>query len=115
VQTSKNSGKMSYYSTHPLQGEFIMKACKKGGKVEEVEEKNIDTGEDGETPDEPLKKGGAAKKKAHHAHGGAAKHRLDKRARGGKVGSPAHPLSGAMPKTQRPGFSEKQKIGKSDD
>lgn len=79
----------------------------KGGKV------NIDTGEDGETPDEPLKKGGAAKK-AHHAHGGAAKMRLDKRARGGKVNSPSHPLSGAAPSKMRPGFSEKQNIGKSD-
>ena len=83
-----------------------MKHCKKGGEV------NIDKGEDGETPDEPLKKGGAAKKKMHHAHGGAAKHRLDKRARGGKITSPSHPLSGAAPSKERPGFSEKAKIGK---
>ena len=86
----------------------MTKMCKKGGKVD------IDTGEDGETPDEPLKKGGAAKKKMHHAHGGAAKHRLDKRARGGKVGSPSHPLSGAAPSKMRAGFSEKQNIGKQD-
>jgi hypothetical protein len=98
-----------------------MKACKKGGKVEEhdyheekEDKKKIDTGEDGETPDEPLKKGGKVKK-AHHAHGGAAKHRLDKRARGGKVTSPSHPLSGAAPTKMRSGFSEKQKIGKQND
>lgn len=82
-----------------------MKACKKGGKVEEHTE----------GPDEPLKKGGAVKhKKAHHAHGGAAKHRMDKRARGGKVMTPKSPLSGAAPSKERPGFSEKQNIGKSD-
>lgn len=81
-----------------------MKACKKGGKVEEHES---------EVPDEPLKKGGKVKK-MHHAHGGAAKHRLDKRARGGKV-TPSSPLSGAAPTKMRPEFSEKQNIGKSDD
>ena len=80
-----------------------MKACKKGGKVEE---------HDKEMEDEPLKKGGAAKKKAHHAHGGAAKHRLDKRARGGKVVTPKSPLSGAAPTKNRPDFSEKASIGK---
>jgi hypothetical protein len=80
----------------------MVKACAKGGKTD------IDTGEDGETPDEPLKKGGKVMK----AHGEMPKKRADKRARGGKVGSPSHPLSGAAPKTQRPGFSEKQKIGK---
>jgi len=85
-----------------------MKACKKGGKVD------IDKGEDGETPDEPLKKGGKVKK-MHHAHGGAAKMRLDKRARGGKITSPSHPLSGAAPSKMRAGFSEKQAIGKQDD
>lgn len=82
-----------------------MKNCKaKGGKAEH----------EMEGPDEPLKKGGAAKKKAHHAHGGMAKHRADKRARGGKV-TPSSPLSGAAPTKQRPEFSEKQKIGKQDD
>lgn len=80
-----------------------MKECKaKGGKMEHEE-----------SPDEPLKKGGKVKK-AHHAHGGAAKHRLDKRARGGKVMSPKSPLSGAAPSKERPGFSEKQGIGKED-
>lgn len=66
--------------------------------------------------DEPLKKGGTAKKKhhGHHAHGGAAKHRLDKRARGGKVMTPKAPLSGAAPTKMRPDFSEKQNIGKED-
>ena len=82
-----------------------MKACKKGGKVQEHET---------EGADEPLKKGGKVKKAAHHAHGGMAKHRADKRARGGKVMTPKSPLSGAMPKENRPGFSEKQKIGKED-
>jgi len=86
-----------------------MKACKKGGKVQE----HMPKGEDNETPDEPLKKGGKVKKAAH-AHGGAAKHRLDKRARGGKVNSPSHPLSGAAPSKMRPDFSEKQNIGKQD-
>lgn len=80
-----------------------MKACKKGGKVEDHEE----------GADEPLKKGGKVKKAAH-AHGGAAKHRLDKRARGGKIMTPKSPLSGAAPTKQRPEFSEKQAIGKSD-
>lgn len=80
-----------------------MKHCKKGGKVEEHEM---------EGADEPLKKGGAAKKKAHHAHGEMPKHRADKRARGGKVMTPKSPLSGAAPSKNRPGFSEKQSIGK---
>lgn len=80
-----------------------MKACKaKGGHVEKEE-----------GADEPLKKGGAVKKKMHHAHGEMPKHRADKRARGGKVGSPSHPLSGAAPSKNREGFSEKQNIGKS--
>lgn len=82
-----------------------MKYCKKGGHVEKHEE-------DG---DEPLKKGGGVKKKSHHAHGGAAKHRLDKRARGGKVMTPKAPLSGAAPSKERPGFSEKGKLDKEDD
>ena len=84
-----------------------MKACKKGGKVEENEE------HEKEGADEPLKHGGKVKK-AHHAHGGAAKHRLDKRARGGKI-TPKSPLSGAAPSKERPGFSEKAKIGKESD
>lgn len=81
--------------------------CKKGGKVEDEHES--------EGADEPLKKGGAVKKKAHMAHGGMAKHRADKRARGGKVVTPNSPLSGAAPKKQRPDFSEKAKIGKESD
>lgn len=84
-----------------------MKHCKKGGHVDHESTTN-------EGPDEPLKKGGAAKKK-HHAHGGAAKHRLDKRARGGKVMTPKSPLSGAAPTKMRPGFSESQSIGKEND
>lgn len=84
-----------------------MKHCKKGGHVEESEHE--------EKGDEPLKKGGAAKKKGHHAHGGAAKMRLDKRARGGKVVTPKSPLSGAAPTKMRPDFSEKMKTDKHDD
>jgi hypothetical protein len=82
-----------------------MKCAKKGGMVKG----------DMETPkgDEPLKKGGAAKKK--YAHGGAAKMRLDKRARGGKVNSPSHPLSGAAPSKMRPGFSESGPKDREDD
>lgn len=80
-----------------------MKACKKGGKVEEHEE----------GPDEPLKKGGAAKKKhGGKVHGEMPKHRMDKRARGGKIMTPKSPLSGAAPSKQRPEFSEKANIGK---
>lgn len=80
-----------------------MKACKKGGKVEEHEESG----------DEPLKKGGKVKK-MHHAHGGAAKMRLDKRARGGKV-TPSAPLSGAAPTKMRPDFKEKMAVDKESD
>ena len=80
-----------------------MKECKaKGGAA----------GDTDEGAAEPLKKGGKAKK-AHHAHGGAAKERLDKRARGGKVMTPKAPLSGAAPTTMRPGYSASQNIGKS--
>jgi len=78
-----------------------MKSCKAKGGAEEG-------------TDEPLKKGGKVKKMAH-AHGGAAKMRMDKRARGGKVMTPKSPLSGAAPSKERAGFSEKAKIGKSDD
>lgn len=82
-----------------------MKHCKAKGGAEEG-------------ADEPLKKGGAVKKKKHemhHAHGEMPKARMDKRARGGKVMTPKSPLSGAAPSKMRPGFSEKQKIGKSND
>ncbi len=79
-----------------------MKECKaKGGAA----------GDTDQGPAEPLKKGGKAKK-AHHASGGAAKSRLDKRARGGKVMTPKAPLSGAAPSTMRPGYSGSQSIGK---
>jgi hypothetical protein len=98
---------VKYLNNQPtLKRRETMKACKKGGKVEE---------HDMEGEDEPLKKGGAAKKKAtHHAHGGMAKHRADKRARGGKVVTPKSPLSGAAPTKERPGFSEKFAEGKED-
>ncbi len=43
---------------------------------------------------EHFKKGGAV----HKAEGHKPKHRMDKRARGGKIMTPSSPLSGAEPK-----------------
>jgi hypothetical protein len=76
----------------------------KGGHVDMKE----DEGED------PLKKGGAAKKE-HKMHGEKPKARADKRARGGATITPKSPLSGAAPTKMRPGFSEKGKLDKEDD
>ena len=85
------------------------KEYKKGSHVVEND------GEEGDEPtgkDEPLKRGGEVKKKAHKAHGEKAKHRLDKRAHGGRVITPKSPLSGAAPTKMREGFSNKLHIGK---
>lgn len=71
---------------------------KKGGGV-----KNRAMEADVEHEAEEKKKGGAVKRASggrishmHEAHGKKAKHRVDKKARGGKVGTPGSPLSGAM-------------------
>lgn len=72
----------------------------KGKMKEEMEPKG----------DVPLKKGG----KVHKAEGEKPKHRLDKRARGGKVITPGSPFSGAMPKEQRPGFGKSMTDKESD-
>ncbi len=53
-------------------------------------------------------------KVAHKAPGKKAHHRLDKRARGGKIMTPKSPMSGAAPTKMRPGFGE-NKTDKSDD
>lgn len=59
---------------------------------------------------EGKKKGGKVMK----AHGKKSHHRLDKRARGGKIMTPKSPLSGAAPSKMRPGFGE-NKLDKEDD
>lgn len=55
-----------------------------------------------------FKRGG----KVHKADGKAAMKRADKKSRGGKTMSPSSPLSGAEPKTNRPGFSASAKVDK---
>ena len=86
--------KQAGYSCKP--GSF-----KKGGAVSNEHEHENAKEPDG---DVPLKKGGKAVK----AHGHKTKHRLDKRARGGKMKTitPSSPLSGAAPKEERPGFGK---------
>lgn len=53
-------------------------------------------------------------KVAHKAKGKMPMHRLDKKARGGKIMTPKSPLSGAAPNKMRPGFSENT-LDKEDD
>ena len=79
-----------------------------GGKAEGDEELHVNENEIKEA--EGKKKGGKVMK----AHGKKAHHRLDKKARGGKIMTPKSPLSGAAPTKMRPGFGE-NKLDKSDD
>jgi hypothetical protein len=80
---------------------------KKGGSVPKV--LHGDAEEFAEA--EGKKRGG---KVAHKAHGKKPHHRLDKKARGGKIMTPKSPLSGAAPNKMRPGFGE-NKLDKEDD
>ncbi len=61
---------------------------KRGGKVETHEAREHE-----EEKEAHMKRGGRAKE--HKVHGHKAHHRLDKRARGGGVGSDKHPFSSA--------------------
>ena len=70
------------------------KSCmKKGGKVMTGGDVKKG-GDDKEDETAKMKKGG----KVHKAEGHKAKHRIDKKARGGKIATPKSPLSGAEPK-----------------
>lgn len=80
----------------------------KDGMAEGDEELHVNANEIKEA--EGKKKGGKVMK----AHGKKPHHRLDKKARGGKIVTPKSPLSGAAPNKMRPGFGESTN-DKSDD
>ena len=80
-----------------------------GGKAEGDEETHVNENEIKEA--EGKKRGG---KVAHKEHGKKPAHRLDKKARGGKIMTPKSPMSGAAPTKMRPGFGESTE-DKSDD
>lgn len=85
-----------------------MKKKASGGKAEGDEELHVNENEIKEA--EGKKKGGKVMK----AHGKKPHHRLDKKARGGKIMTPKSPMSGAAPTKMRPGFAESTE-DKSDD
>ena len=83
-----------------------------GGKAEGDEELHVNENEIKEA--EGKKHGGKVMKKTMKDHGKKPHHRLDKKARGGKIMTPKSPLSGAAPTKMRPGFGENT-LDKEDD
>lgn len=100
------AAKKHHISSHKM-------AYKKGGVVKEMAEGDeVLHGNENEFKEaEGKKKGG---KVAHKAEGKKPHHRLDKKARGGKIMTPKSPLSGASPSKMRPGFGENS-LDKEDD
>jgi hypothetical protein len=80
---------------------MMKKKMATGGKADGDEELHVN---ENEIKEAEGKKGGG--KVVQKAAGKKPMHRLDKKARGGKIVTPKSPLSGAAPTKMRPGFSE---------
>lgn len=76
---------------------------------------NVAEMKDSKSEKESFKKGGSVKKKAGHAGGKKPGHRLDKRARGGRMGGGHSPLSMAANAKGRPGGEYDGTTDKEDD